>query len=215
MCYHYKITKKIIQIEERFKAVMSVEDKENFQERLHINGYNHPNLPVIMNNEPHRLLYMSWGLIPFWAKDSKIANSTLNAKIETINQLPSFKTVVNNRCLIPADGFFEWKHLDEKGKNKQCYSIGLENQDLFSFAGLFSKWKNPENKCEIWTFTILTTEANSTMAEIHNVGLRMPVILKPHEETNYLNGMDFNELVNREQIKLMAFPVESPLKRTE
>ncbi|MBX7181857.1 MAG: SOS response-associated peptidase [Bacteroidia bacterium] len=213
MCYHYKITKKVIKIEERFKAIMSVEDKELFEEKTHINGYNHPWLPAISNKEPHLLHLMSWGLIPFWAKDNKIANSTLNAKIETVHQLPSFKNVVNNRCLIPADGFFEWKHLDEKGKNKQCYSIGLENQELFSFAGLYSKWKNPENGREIFTYTILTTEANTLMSEIHNVGLRMPVILKQQEENNYLNGMDLNELSNREDIKLSATPIDSPLKR--
>jgi putative SOS response-associated peptidase YedK len=215
MCYHYKITKKIVKLEDRFKAEMSLEDKELFVETKHINGYNHPLLPVITNQEPHQIQRLSWGLIPFWAKDSKISNSTLNAKIETVSQLPSFKNSIQNRCLVLADGFFEWKHLDEKGKNKQCYLIGIPEEAPFAFAGIYSKWKNPSSGQEQITYSILTTEANSFMSEIHNSGLRMPVILKPQEESDYLNGKEFSIFENRNELQLNAIPVESPLKKIE
>lgn len=214
MCYHYKITKKISKLEERFKAEMTSEDKELYRESTHLNGYNHPLLPVITNQEPHRIQRLSWGLIPFWAKDSKISNSTLNAKIETADQLPSFKHSVQNRCLVLADGFFEWKHLDENGKQKQCYLISLPDNIPFAFAGLFSKWQHPDTGQHFTSYTILTTPANQLMSKIHNSGLRMPVILQAQEESDFINGKELTAFADRDQVPLIATPVDSPLKRT-
>ena len=110
---------------------------------------------------------MKWGLVPAWANNEKVKH--INARSETAHEKPSFKnSLKNKRCLIPADGFIEWK-----GKDKQPCYIFLKNRALFAFAGLWSTWKNPEGK-NLSTYTILTTEANQRLASIH---ARMPVIL--------------------------------------
>lgn len=131
--------------------------------------------PVVVNRSGQRqLTAMKWGLIPSWAKDEKIAWKLINARSETAHEKPSFKnSLKNQRCLIPADGFIEWQ-----GKEKQPHYIQLKNQPLFAFAGLWSTWNN-KNGNSLDTYTILTTEANNTLAPIH---ARMPVII---ESTKY------------------------------
>src|SRR5690606_7300499 len=89
------------------------------------------------------------------------------ARIETLEEKPSFRNSIKNRCLIPATNFYEWKWLDEKGKKKEKFNIGTD-EELFAFAGLYSVWNNPQNGQQMLTYTILTTEANGLMAEIHN-----------------------------------------------
>ncbi|MCE5320657.1 MAG: SOS response-associated peptidase [Bacteroidales bacterium] len=153
---------------------------------VNYNGFAHPDVIVVANTQPNKLQLMNWGLIPFWAKDRTIQNSTLNAKIETLNEKPSFKYSINNRCLIFADGFFEWQWLDEKGKNKQKYLLALKDESPFAFAGLWNAWSDKSTGEQLKTFTILTTEANKLLSEIHNSKKRMPVIVS--NETKWLMG---------------------------
>src|SRR5690606_10699784 len=125
----------------------------------------------ITNENPQELTYHRWGLIPSWAKDVSIGNKLINARSETADEKPSFRSAFKRRrCLIPADGFFEWQKQD---KNKVPMFIHMKDQSVFAFAGLWEVWHSPEGD-EIRTATILTTEPNDLMANIHN---RMPVIL--------------------------------------
>jgi putative SOS response-associated peptidase YedK len=137
-------------------------------------------VPVIRRTgEGNELSMMRWGLIPSWAKDVKIGASLINARSETAATKPAFRSAFKRRrCLIPADGFYEWKPQPGQ-KTKQPYLIGLKSGEPFAFAGLWEIWKSPEGN-SIESCTILTTEANSLLREMHD---RMPVILnrKDHE----------------------------------
>jgi putative SOS response-associated peptidase YedK len=141
--------------------------------------------PVVRLNEEssdRELALLRWGLIPFWAKDAKIGYSTINAKSETVTTSAMFREPLKRRrCLVPADGFYEWQKLD--AKLKQPWAIGLADGSLFAFAGLWERWKDNTTQQPLETFTILTTEANELTAPIHN---RMPVILAPRDYERWL-----------------------------
>ncbi|MCF8430116.1 MAG: SOS response-associated peptidase [Bacteroidia bacterium] len=185
MCFHSKQGKDAQTLEKRFKAKLKSNDLVVTADRF--NGFTFPKTPVITNKNKHEIQLFNWGLIPTWAKDESIRASTLNARIETISDLPSFKNNVNNRCLILIDGFYEWKWLDTKGKEKQQYLISLPNDEPFAFAGIYSEWTNKKTGELLKTYSIITTEANPFMAEIHNTKKRMPVILTPQNESDWLN----------------------------
>ena len=122
MCFHSQQSQSAQTLEHRFNA--KFENSSLFKPGIY-NGFEFPHTPVITNTEPHKIQLFQWGLIPFWAKDDSIKKFTLNARIETIAEKPAFRNVVNNRCLILADGFFEWQWLDEKGKRKQKYLLTI------------------------------------------------------------------------------------------
>lgn len=136
---------------------------------------------VISDGENNRLGLLKWGLIPSWAKDEKIAFQTMNARAETAAEKPAFKTPLRRkRCLIPADSFYEWKRT---GSAKQPMRIMLGSGGLFGMAGLYDTWTTPDGTV-IHSCTILTTEPNELMADIHD---RMPVILRPEDEALWLD----------------------------
>ncbi len=130
------------------------------------------NVMVVTQTEGARQISpMSWGLIPHWSKDTSIANKLINARAETIDQKPSYKlSFLHRRCLIPADGFYEWK---KKAGGKIPMRITLLNQEVFAFAGIWDKWQSPQGR-DIYSCSIITSESNDQMRNIHN---RMPVIL--------------------------------------
>lgn len=187
MCYHYKLEKTVQQVEESFEVNLSVE-KDEIPSLF--NGFQHLYAPVITHDLIHQLQFFQWGLIPFWAKDLKIQNHTLNARIETLKEKPSFRQVTHQRCLVIADGFFEWQWLDAKGKQKKKYLLQLPNGEVFGFAGLWSKWQSAELGQTVFSFTILTGEANELMTEIHNTKKRMPLLMKPQAGKKWLGGQD-------------------------
>jgi len=127
---------------------------------------------VAVDGERH-LEYFRWGLIPFWAKDKKIAYSTINARAETVSSKPAFRHAFRrHRCIIPADGFYEWQG---KAGHKQPWRIEPEQRhDLFSFAGLWEIWEGDGEV--IRSCSIIVGEANETMRSVHD---RMPLLL-PH-----------------------------------
>jgi putative SOS response-associated peptidase YedK len=129
---------------------------------------------AVVANEPERKLELfQWGLIPSWAKDPKIGNKLINARAETLAEKPAFRAALKRRrCLVVADGFYEWKKLDGR---KQPMYITLKDGRPFAFAGLWEVWRSPEDKL-IKTCTIITTEPNALLEDIHN---RMPAILAP------------------------------------
>lgn len=122
-----------------------------------------------------------WGLIPFWAKDPSIGAKLFNARAETVSQKPSFKNAfAKRRCLIPADGFYEWK---KEGNKKIPYFFGLKSGSPFYLAGLYETWKAPDQKL-VETCTIITTGANDVVKPIHD---RMPVIVPKVAQELWLN----------------------------
>jgi putative SOS response-associated peptidase YedK len=139
-------------------------------------------LPVVTNDNADRISFFKWGLIPFWAKNPAIGYKMINARGETIAEKPSFKNAfARRRCLVPADGFYEWKKLPD-GKTKIPYRIFLPGRPLFSMAGLWETWKSPEGE-HVHSFTIITTTPNDLMEGIHD---RMPVILEKQDEKMWL-----------------------------
>lgn len=125
---------------------------------------------------------MRFGLVPFWAKDTKIGYKLFNARAETIFEKPAWKrSAKSKRCIIPANGFFEWQQQPD-GKHPQF--IYLDDQKLFSFAGLYDQWTNKESGEEIASLAIITTTPNKEMQPIHD---RMPVILNPQSEELWLS----------------------------
>lgn len=194
MCYSTKITKKASEIEIRFNAVF--EDLSLFSINKEISAFAYPKTPIITNENNDIIEHCNWGLIPNWAKDESIKKFTLNARIETISQKPSFKDNLNKRCLIVANGFYEWQWLNEKGSSKQKYEIGMDDQMLFSFAGLWSSWLDKDTDTHKKTYTIVTTEARGIMKQIHNSKKRMPVILTKENEKQWLLGASVDDFKN-------------------
>jgi putative SOS response-associated peptidase YedK len=187
MCYTIKIDLTREQLELRFGAKLDL--SELYQTGSRISAFSLPRLPVICSDNPLSIRIFTWGLIPFWVKDSNSAKDirmkTFNAKSETLIEKPSFRNSLNTkRCLVLTTGFYEW-HTD--GKMKTPYFIGLKDQLAFALAGLYDQWTNPETAEKIDTFTVITTRANPMLEEIHNVKKRMPVILAPGAEQNWLN----------------------------
>ena len=144
-----------------------------------------PTQPVLaVRANPHGGLreatYLNWGLIPFWAKDPKIGSRMINARSETAAEKPSFRAAFKyRRCIVPADGFFEWKK--EQG-GKQPYLIGMDSGDVFGIAGLWEHWEQDGSVIE--SCTLLTTDANAFMAPLHH---RMPVILDRQDYDEWLD----------------------------
>jgi len=149
-----------------------------------------------------QLALARWGLIPSWAKDTKIGNQTINARRETVAEKPAFRSAFKKRrCLVVADGFYEW----EKGaKVKQPYFIHRADDRPFAFAGLWESWHGPEKDSEgtpLESCTIVTTTANDLMRPLHD---RMPVILHP---TDYDAWIDPG-LADRERLESLIVPYE-------
>lgn len=198
MCYHYKPVADGKKVELRFKAIPQVP----LGTYEMTNGYTYPEMPIIMDSSKNEVVLAKWGLLPSFAKDAmeylKKAN-TLNAKIETAETLASYRNYTDNRCLILAESFKEWKHEIVNGKLvKTPYEIKTADGLPFAFAGLYSIWNGQP------TFTILTTEANELMAEIHNSKKRMPVVLCPQEEELWLDRESLKLFCNRSEVELSA-----------
>ncbi len=128
---------------------------------------------------------LRWGLVPFWAKDAKLAYSTFNARAEETAAKPAFREALRKRrCLVPADAFYEWQRLDPK--TKRPYAIALKSGEPCALAGLWERWEPREGEA-LETFTVLTTDPNALMEPIHN---RMPVILEPRDYARWLDAGD-------------------------
>lgn len=136
-----------------------------------------------IENGERELVLAHWGLIPFWAKDTKIGYRMINARAETVAEKPAFRAAFRKRrCLIPANGFYEWK---KSGSAKQPYLIRMKNEKPFAFAGLWEGWHNVEDDTNLQSCTIIVTEANEFMTQIHD---RMPVILNPDDYGRWLDS---------------------------
>jgi putative SOS response-associated peptidase YedK len=169
MCGRYRLARK----KEILAEVFDVGDDGDWSPRYNIAPSQ--SVPVVRQGatRPVRSFsLMRWGLIPFWAKDAKSAYKMINARAETIAEKPAFREpLLSRRCLIPADGFYEWSKYS-KGKSPFCFT--LADESVFAFAGIWDRWKNPEREL-VETCSIITTSANALLSDIHD---RMPGILK-------------------------------------
>jgi putative SOS response-associated peptidase YedK len=207
MCGRYRLSRRKQIIEEHFDSVSGEED---WSPRYNI-APTQP-VPVIRQHpkDPIRVLsLMRWGLIPSWAKDASIAASTINARSETAATKPAFRDALKSRrCLLPADGFYEW---NRTGKTKQPYCFELNKGELFAFAGLWDGWKDPNGNW-IRTCSILTTKPNAVTSPVHD---RMPVILDPDSYDLWLdpgmqNVSEASELLKPYDARLMrSYPVST------
>jgi putative SOS response-associated peptidase YedK len=177
MCGRYRLSRRKQVIAEHFDAVPFEDD---WEPRYNIA----PTQPVpVVRQTPNfrELALMRWGLIPSWATDPSIGLRTINARAETITTTASFRDPLRTqRCLIPADGFYEWKRA---GRSKQPYCFEVEDGEMFAFAGLWDRWIGPHGK-EIESCTIITTMPNSHPVDIHD---RMPVVLPSCAYASWLN----------------------------
>ncbi len=131
---------------------------------------------LVTQEKPRDVQRMSWGLIPHWSNSVNVGANLINARREGIESKPSFRIPIRKkRCLILADGFYEWK---KQGREKKPYRIVLKNNHLMAFAGIWDLWINPSNNVPVSTFSIITCPPNAEMSEVHN---RMPVIFRERE----------------------------------
>ena len=141
-------------------------------------------VPIVRRNASgeRELVNVRWGLVPRWAKDPAIGSRMINARSETLAEKPSFRMALKrHRCLLPADGFYEWKQTPSGGK--QPIHIGMKDGAPFAFAGLFERWLSPAGEV-LDTCTIVTTQSNALLAPLHD---RMPVIVAPESFDRWLN----------------------------
>ena len=151
------------------------------------------------------LKLMKWGLVPSWSKEFKPMFTSINARAESVAEKPLYRTPFKKRrCLVPASGFYEWQ---KRADSKQPFYFHLTNREMFNFAGLYDIWYDAD-KQPFYSYTIITTEPNGTMADVHD---RMPVILDPDEEKHWL---DENEAP--EQLQLLLDPyVDNVMEKYE
>jgi putative SOS response-associated peptidase YedK len=179
MCGRYVIKSPAAKLKVRFQ----LDDVPLFEPRYNI-APTQP-VPIVrrLDQSKRELAVARWGLIPSWAKDAKIGNRLINARGETIAEKPSFRSAFRKRrCLVPADGFYEWKKIDG---GKQPHFIHLRDEEPFAFAGLWEQWTDPEDGEVIESCTIVTTEANALMRTLHD---RMPVIMPPKVYDRWLDS---------------------------
>ncbi len=182
MCGRYTISHSTEDILERFNVL-----KEKFELAPNYNVAPSHTVPVILSekvesDQPVRVMQLiRWGLVPFWVRDTRSHKPFINARVETVMEKPSFKSSLHKkRCIIPADGFYEWKTVEGK---KQPIRIRLPGDQLFGMAGLYDDWTSVDG-VTVRTCAIITVPGNEAMSEIHN---RMPAILTAEGESVWLD----------------------------
>jgi putative SOS response-associated peptidase YedK len=176
MCGRFTLTTDLDSLEERFSFRAT-----NLRYAPRYNIAPSQQVLTVIDGEGRHAELLRWGLIPSWAKDPAIGDRMINARAETLAEKPSFRRALQKRrCLILADGFYEWK---KEGKKKAPMYIGLQSREPFAFAGLWETWKSPAGE-PIHSCTIITTSPNTLMTSIHN---RMPVMLSRDAEVVWLD----------------------------
>ena len=192
MCGRYTIVTPPDDLEDRFGATAD----RSLEPRY--NAAPGQELPVVTNDAPDTISHLQWGLIPGWADDPRIGNRLINARAETVDEKRSFRAAYERRrCLVLADGFYEWAATDA---GKQPYRVTLDDGEPFALAGLWERWHPPRKQTgldefgdgdpdseadPIETFTIVTTEPNAVIEPLHD---RMAAVLPPDGERRWLDG---------------------------
>jgi putative SOS response-associated peptidase YedK len=190
MCGRYMLTTPV----EALRQLFMFEQRPNLMSRYNIAPTQ--DVPVVRltrDGTGCELIMARWGLVPFWADDLKIGNRLINARRETVRTMRAFREAYQRRrCLVPADGFFEWR---KEGKTRQPLLIRRTDRAPFAFAGLWERWKNPaDGGAVVRSCTIITCPANELVAPIHD---RMPVILASEDHGRWLDpaGIDAHRLL--------------------
>lgn len=176
-------------VSDNYKVFLDIEQtEEDLPSRYYISAYTFPKLYIQRQDNPKVLTTAHWGLIPSFIKTNedahKIRVQTINARSETVFEKASFKqSILKNRCVLFMDGFFEYQHI---GKEKIPYYIYPSNEELFLMGGIYNDWTNTQSGEVFSTFSILTTDANPLMQEIHNSKKRMPLILDKEDARDWL-----------------------------
>jgi len=200
MCGRYTLTANTDTIIKRFK----IKDFQGEHKPRYNIAPTQKNPVVLLDEIRERIITdMRWGLIPSWAEDEKIGYKMINARVETVSEKPSFKkALITRRCLVPADGYYEWQKIGKPGR-KPPFRIVLKSRELFAFAGLWDSWKN-RNGDTVCSYTIITTEADELVGKIHP---RMPIILRPENEDVWIDST----LKDTESIMRLLNPYPSDL----
>lgn len=198
MCGRFTLTVDPGELQDRFE---NYNFPSNFAPRFNVA----PSQPIlaIPNDGENTADFFTWGLIPMWAKDPAMGNRLINARAETLAEKPSFRgSLKYKRCLILADGFYEWKSTGSR-KTKIPYFIHMKDRKPFAFAGLWDTWNSPDGSL-IKSCTIITTEPNDLVALVHN---RMPAILHPRDYDKWLDPSP--QTPENVQPLLQPFPAEA------
>jgi len=192
MCYHISIPEKRI-ISATYNWTKEPIDDVSYH---HLSGFSFAEVPIITGEQPYKFLKANWGLIPFWVKSidqtKKIRMGTLNARADTVFNLPSFRSIISKkRCLLIVDGFYEWHTV---GKNKYPFYIYLKDSKAFSMGGIYDEWADHSTGEIFTTCSIVTVPGNPLMSKIHNkmdeLGKpdpRMPLILNMENEKAWID----------------------------
>ncbi|KQL35123.1 SOS response-associated peptidase [Psychrobacillus sp. FJAT-21963] len=198
MCGRYTLFTNYEQLMDRFDVAVAM-DEEFYAPSFNI-APSQQVVAIIHDGKSNRMGQLKWGLVPSWSKDEKIGYKMINARAETVDEKPSFRQAfLKRRCLIPMNSFYEWKTTTS---GKVPMLIKMKSDELFTVAGLWEMWKAPDGK-SIYTCTLLTTEANTLMEDIHH---RMPVIFKQENEKNWLDSLQ-----NIDELKSMLVPYDASL----
>lgn len=215
MCFTVNVNLIKEELENRYGATLI--DPESYRPSYYYHAFSLPRLPAVCSSNSSELRLLKWGLIPFWTKDIEQANvvryKTFNARAESIGTKPSFaSSFKSKRCIVPVKGFFEWQHI---GKEKIPWYIYHSGEDIMSLAGLYEDWPETSTGEIFSTFSIVTTGANDMMAEIHNSGKRMPVILDDISAKKWIDlsisGKEASDLLSPYPQDLLEAHTISPL----
>lgn len=197
MCYYTQQGKTAAELTDYYSR--NIDDPGNVLQSDFINGFSYPNIPIVLDSKPDIITTnFTWGLIPT-NRDKDFRKSTLNARVETLEDKVSFAPSINNRCLVIVSAYFDWHWNDPAGKSKTKYQIHSLVDEIFYLAGIYNTWQDKSG--EIWnTYSIVTTEANDFMKYVHNRkeaegDQRMPIHIKREDEKAWLDpknsAMDF------------------------
>jgi len=187
MCFSVNVNLIKEELEERYG--ISFPDKYRYEPSYYYHAFGLPVIPAVCSENPATITFLKWGLIPSWIKNHEDAGAirfkTFNAMAESVDMKPSFSSSFRSkRCLIPVRGFYEWQHV---GKRKIPWYVYRADNDIITLAGLYSVWLPDTGVEPLKTFTIITTDANELMAEVHNSKKRMPVILERSDEKKWVD----------------------------
>ena len=206
MCFYYAIVKKNPRALIK-SGVLNAKQLSLFDDHFLINGFEHPEMPLITDANPEEISFFRWGFVPEnVSSEAEAANflksyNTLNANSDKVFESKIYsEPVLKQRCLVLCSGFFEWRKVKSK---KVPYYITLKDDSLFAFAGIWSSWTDEAGRNN-YTYSILTIDANELMAEVHNTKKRMPIILTPENAKKWIEPN-----LSEEEVRSMFLKVPS------
>jgi putative SOS response-associated peptidase YedK len=219
MCYHIRMSAEEKKIAKAMKANWL--DPNTFTPKAEFNGFTNPATPIVRFDDPRTIVQYEWGLLgdyltykgfdKFSKEALKARNGCLNARIEELETKATYKSKIGNRCIVAMDGMYEWQWASPGAtkSDKTKYLVTKPDESVFCCAGLFNEWKDPKTGVITYCYTIVTTEGNDLMKQIHNNGERMLVVLNDDEHEHWLDPkVPHMAFWDRSHIELKAVPTE-------